>query len=862
MQADGSIIIDTQINSDGFIAGSKELEQHIRSMSSSLSDLSEKAKNALDKQVNSFIKANQAYAAQEKKVEELKKKVEELGKEKVPTEDYELAQKEVNKYRNALDAALERKKRFEETGGKTNSNAYKRMMYDIDQVKMKLDEANAAKRQLELSGGAYVSGIDTAAGSVATSQLEQAEQRLANMNSSLNNSYAALNQKIGEYSGQASGASMETSGLASRARSMASSVAAGAKNLAKMAGRGIINGLKKVGSAISGIGKKSKSAFSVKNILKYTLGIRSLFVLVNKLRGYVVDGFNNLAQYSGETNKSLSMLKSSLTQLKNSLATAFAPILNVAAPILTKLINMASMAATAVGQLMAAITGKGTYVKAVAVQEDYAASLDKTAASTEKAKKEAEGYLSPLDEINKLEKKDTTDTSSAASGVSPKDMFETAKVDTPFIDLAKKIKESWKNADFTALGAMLGEKINSGLEKIPWDKIRATASKIGKSVATFLNGGIETVDWNLVGSTLANGVNTIIDLAYSFVENFHWKSFGDAIGNGLSGIFQTFDAKKFAKGASDLVKGFLDSIISFAKSTDWKSMWLRIIELIVNVDWLGIVKKILEAGYYIIKGLVEGLIQAIKETDWKAIWDSIVQSFKDFFGIHSPSTLFAEFGKNIIQGLVNGIQGLLQSVYDVFGKLKDGISRKFDEIKSAATTFGSTLKDNLVSAFTLMKEKVLSIWDALKNGLKTPINGIIGFLNGMIDGLVDAINNVVKTLNKINVKVPKWVPKYGGKKFGFDLDTVSAPRIPYLATGAVIPPNAPFMAMLGDQKNGKNLEMPEGLLRKIVREESGQKSGGSYRFTAQLNRRVLFDEFIAEAKMRRDASGKNPLELA
>ena len=71
------------------------------------------------------------------------------------------------------------------------------------------------------------------------------------------------------------------------------------------------------------------------------------------------------------------------------------------------------------------------------------------------------------------------------------------------------------------------------------------------------------------------------------------------------------------------------------------------------------------------------------------------------------------------------------------------------------------------------------------------------------------------------------------------------------------------MAVLGDQRNGNNLEMPENLLRRIIREESGKSSGGSsYRFSAQINRRVLFDEFIAEAKLRQSATGQNPLELA
>ena len=90
------------------------------------------------------------------------------------------------------------------------------------------------------------------------------------------------------------------------------------------------------------------------------------------------------------------------------------------------------------------------------------------------------------------------------------------------------------------------------------------------------------------------------------------------------------------------------------------------------------------------------------------------------------------------------------------------------------------------------------------------------------------------------------------------------PTVPYLAKGAVIPPRSEFLAVLGDQKQGNNIETPEALLRKIVREETGgrQAGGGSYRFTAQINRRTLFDEMMKEAQMRRDTSGRNPFEMA
>ena len=86
-------------------------------------------------------------------------------------------------------------------------------------------------------------------------------------------------------------------------------------------------------------------------------------------------------------------------------------------------------------------------------------------------------------------------------------------------------------------------------------------------------------------------------------------------------------------------------------------------------------------------------------------------------------------------------------------------------------------------------------------------------------------------------------------------------RIPPLAQGAVIPPNAPFLAMLGDQTKGNNIEAPEDLIRKIVREESGGRDR-NYTFIAQLNGRTLFSQMVTEAELRQMQTGRNPFELA
>ena len=114
----------------------------------------------------------------------------------------------------------------------------------------------------------------------------------------------------------------------------------------------------------------------------------------------------------------------------------------------------------------------------------------------------------------------------------------------------------------------------------------------------------------------------------------------------------------------------------------------------------------------------------------------------------------------------------------------------------------------------------------------------------IINGLIWGVNKLTGVLNI--PEIPE-IPKV---------------EIPMLATGAVIPPNAPFMAVLGDQTHGTNIEAPLDTIKQAVREVVGNGSGGGqYQFTAQINRRTLFDEFIEEAKLRQNVSGRNPFDL-
>ena len=112
-------------------------------------------------------------------------------------------------------------------------------------------------------------------------------------------------------------------------------------------------------------------------------------------------------------------------------------------------------------------------------------------------------------------------------------------------------------------------------------------------------------------------------------------------------------------------------------------------------------------------------------------------------------------------------------------------------------------------------------WEKAWEGIKSVAKGAVNVLISVINSLISL---VVSGLNMISFDVPSWVPGIGGQRVGFNIQNV--PQIPYLAQGAVIPPNREFMAVLGDQNHGNNIEAPEDLIRRIVREESGNRDNG------------------------------------
>lgn len=273
----------------------------------------------------------------------------------------------------------------------------------------------------------------------------------------------------------------------------------------------------KLNKSLKGTEKASRGArIGLGRILATSILFSTVFRAISAVTGGLKEGMDNLAQYSDDTNKALSILMSSMTQLKNSFATAFSPLVEYAAPALAQFINLLSQAVTWTAQLLAALTGKDTFVKAVKVQQDYADSLDKTKDETKDAAKETEKALAPFDKLIQITtgKKKSEDKNE----LKPEDMFTTEEVSNDIKLQAEAIKNT--------LGKLFDPLKESWIENGPqvMSSLQNTFSAI-KQLASDVGASFMQV-WNVEGYgkaitddlliTFANLVDTVGNLVTNF----------------------------------------------------------------------------------------------------------------------------------------------------------------------------------------------------------------------------------------------------------------------------------------------------------------------------------------------------------
>ena len=800
-QADGSIIIDTKIRKDGYEAGAKDLESACKRTAQKVRGIGDAAKISIEKSLSSISKAQQKVSDLDNQIEKLKANIKSAKETPVKTEGFAALEKEIQKTEAALAKVDEKKRRFMETGGDETSKAFQRMLYDGEQLDIQLDHLISKKRDMESAGTAYTTADTTQ----MEEQLNSLIERRAQIVRDLGLSYDSVNQKMDQLSQKEQESAAEAARLreigenakisnqhivdltnrieelkARQAELSAAGVGFGyaeydqnAAELARLNAelekyqKNVTDGEKKTGifsRAINALGDKAKESASkflhlgksssgvgdnlsqsfskgLKSLLRYGLGIRSLFVLFNKIRSAAKEGLDNMVQFSGGTNAAMSSMMSALTQLKNSLGAAFAPIIETVAPMISSFIQMLADAINSVNAFISSLLGRSTYTKAIAVQQDYAKSLNKTASAasnagkaTKEAAKEAEGFLAGFDEIQKLNKEAESSGGSGsgsgsgsggggASGLTPSMMFETAQIDGIISDWAEMFKDAWENADFTEIGGIIGGKIRDALDSIPWDSIKEKTNKVAKSTATLLNGIFETPGLSVsIGNTVAEMFNTAFGTVNTFLENFHFDSFGAFISSGIQSAFNRFDWGEATRLVSNVIKGIFDFGSGLLEGIDWESLPKDLAnaigEALQGFDFSGMSKS---AGKLIGAALLAEVDFAKGITE---LWDDLVSSIADYFDQHISDAEAA--GGSVWDGIANGIVEALKNI-------------------------GTWIKENILVPFIEGFKEAFDIHSPASNPKLLEAAGYVG--EGILQGIAEAFNGIASWIDE-NILTP------------------------------------------------------------------------------------------------------------
>ena len=596
---------------------------------------------------------------------------------------------------------------------------------------------------------------------------------------------------------------------------------------------GISSVFSRMGGVVSGLGKRlgglaqnftsttnsaNNASFSIGRMVGMSILYSTVFGMISKVNSGIMTGINNLAQYSSATNASISSMMSALTQLQNSLATAFAPILSVVAPILTAFMNMLSKAITYVGMFIAALTGQKSFTRAKAVQEDYAASLNKTssgankaakatknnAKATKKANKEIQTYLSGLDEVRQYQKEKDNDTPSSSTpsaggggggggytGPSIGDMFEKVPIESSIADIAKKIKDLIKKEDWEGLGAYIASGINKGLQKIydaiNWNNIGPKITYFVNAFTRTFNSLVDHIDWDLMGRTVGAGINTIVNTLNLLIEGIDWKNLGAKIGVGINGMFNEVDWSNVGRLFANRINIPFQMLAGAVNTLKWdtigKSIGQGLNGAIAQLD----VNPIGTSLSGLALGILTTLDNALTTTDWSQLGTklSALLTSIDWVGIFvnaisvagkaitALTQLGVSFMDNLAKGITNGTQQFISK----------GLSALTNFTANLRSNAGKLVDSGLHLMLNLAKGIANAMPDIIKNVPEIVIN-IAGVINDnapkilvagvkliaiLIKGLIQSIPTLIASIPKIIMAIVSVFAAYDWLSLGKSL---------------------------------------------------------------------------------------------
>ena len=672
---------------------------------------------------------------------------------------------------------------------------------------------DAGLAKLENNAKKAANNVDKAAQKVATLRQQLEELQAVAENEKKTRSTGTVSQETGEAIQKTTQQlkmaqlNLESSQIAQEKASAAVSEYVGKQRLAALTTQNVSEQFKKFTKRIAGLAKR---------VFIFTMITKALRTMRKMLLSTI------------GADKQMS---TSLAQIRGNLISAFAPIYNYILPAIRTLLAWLAKLTAVVSVFINSLFGK------TASQADASAkALYNQASATEAAGDAAEKtkkQLSGLDEMNRWESKDSSGGGGGSSGIAPKfdlsDQVDTGKIGkiaavvrelSPYVAAVAAGFAAWK----------IGKKFLGNLSK---------AKQLALAVAGAVLMAINVVDM------LKNGINFDNLTGYIIGAAAAVTGLGLAFGV-LGGAITAIVAGLVLLGVAirDVIKNGFNSKNLTAITVALLTIGGAI--AIITGAWIPL----------LIAAIAAVVVWIVAK--WTSIKDWISKT------ISSIDAAFEQHLANVEAGAAAAVDWVIEkwtAVKDWFRglweKVSSGAVAAWDGIKSAFKSVPEWFQSKFRDAWQKVKDVFSTggrIWSGIKEGIENTfsavVNAIIRGMNTIIAVPFNKINSMLNTIRNAHfLGISPFQNMWG-------VNPLPVPQIPMLARGAVIPANRQFLAVLGDQRNGNNLEAPESLLRKIVREEAG---GSRYEFIARLDRRTLFDEVITEAKLRKGQTGKNPL---
>ena len=568
-------------------------------------------------------------------------------------------------------------------------------------------------------------------------------------------------------------------------------------------------GKKDKGSAAKQISAASKAMQRFGSRMREIVSGALLFNIISS-------GLSALVRWMGSALQSTDAFGQALRNLQGAASVAAAPLIDALGNALAYVINLLATGISYLARFISMLTGKSlSAMKSSAkAMNSYGAAAGSAAKETEKATRSLAGF----DEITRLDAPQEASSGGGGGGAAGPNYDFVDGTGAGFSSLLDTVKRFW--AQFTAALAP-----SVAAWGAAWDQIRSTAMAVWPQIQAAASGlwtnALQPLLTYLAG-TWAPGILNAFSQAFAPI-------IGGVISTGIRVFANWFTwACQLATDAiNNLLIPALDLILVIWQGlmTGIQAAWAQYGQPLMDgvVAAFQNLQALFSTLYYtIIEPILSKLIQLLQDL-WnqhlQQLWNDVVAM------LGALGTAVLDLWNNILAPVINWLVATFGPLFaDVFntsaGAVQTAVGFMADVIDIAVTVFRGILdflsavfRGDWDAAWNAIASTVSSVWDRIGNTIKSAVNGIIGFVNGMVQAIFNGLNMAIQALNHISIDLPEWL---GGGHFGFNFGAITAPQIPYLAQGAVIPPNREFMAVLGDQSHGTNVEAPLATIQQAV----------------------------------------------